>query len=164
MTVARNHFAGPLDATQRCVILMQARCARQRKYRCMPSAPRQCRMTFRYRTAAHQVNMTDRPDSPRVPASGPVSPRDLRWLVPGPALAAPAAPAPRSFFRHRRDIFFLKKRAPPMPVKPAVRRAVPAAKGAVVTKAALRAAARLGLSNKTLAAIIGVSEATVSRM
>lgn len=51
-----------------------------------------------------------------------------------------------------------------MPVKPAVRRAVPAAKGAVVTKAALRAAARLGLSNKTLAAIIGVSEATVSRM
>jgi hypothetical protein len=35
---------------------------------------------------------------------------------------------------------------------------------AVATKAALRAAARLGLSNKTLAKIIGVSEATVSRM
>src|SRR6476620_5998239 len=34
----------------------------------------------------------------------------------------------------------------------------------VVTKAVLRAAARLDLSNKTLARIIGVSEATVSRM
>jgi hypothetical protein len=35
---------------------------------------------------------------------------------------------------------------------------------AVVTKAVLRAADRLGLSNKSLAAIVGVSEATVSRM
>jgi len=34
----------------------------------------------------------------------------------------------------------------------------------VVTKATLRAASRLGLTNKVLAAIIGVSEATVSRM
>ena len=34
----------------------------------------------------------------------------------------------------------------------------------VVTKAALRAGERLGLSNRTLAAILGVSEATVSRM
>ena len=34
----------------------------------------------------------------------------------------------------------------------------------VLTKAALRAASRLGLSNKVLAAVIGVSEATVSRM
>jgi hypothetical protein len=34
----------------------------------------------------------------------------------------------------------------------------------VVTKAALRAAARLGVSNKVLAATIGLSEATVSRM
>jgi hypothetical protein len=34
----------------------------------------------------------------------------------------------------------------------------------VTTKATLRAAARLGLSNKLLASIIGVSEATVSRM
>lgn len=34
----------------------------------------------------------------------------------------------------------------------------------VVTKAALRAGGRLGLSNRTLATIIGVSEATVSRM
>ena len=35
---------------------------------------------------------------------------------------------------------------------------------AVATKAALRAAARLGLSNKVLGRIIGLSEATVSRM
>ena len=43
--------------------------------------------------------------------------------------------------------------------------AVPAdAESAVVTKAVLRAARRLGVSNRTLARIIGVSEATVSRM
>ena len=35
---------------------------------------------------------------------------------------------------------------------------------AVATKAALRAAARLGLSNKALGRIVGLSEATVSRM
>ena len=35
---------------------------------------------------------------------------------------------------------------------------------AVATKAVLRAATRLGLSNKALGRIIGVSEATVSRM
>ena len=35
---------------------------------------------------------------------------------------------------------------------------------AVATKAALRAAARLGLSHKAFGRIIGVSEATVSRM
>lgn len=35
---------------------------------------------------------------------------------------------------------------------------------AVVTKAALRAATRLGLTNKILANVVGVSEATVSRM
>ena len=35
---------------------------------------------------------------------------------------------------------------------------------ALVAKAALRAAARLGIANKELARIIGVSEATVSRM
>lgn len=35
---------------------------------------------------------------------------------------------------------------------------------AVVTKAALRAAGRLGLSHRVLASILGVSEATVSRM
>lgn len=38
------------------------------------------------------------------------------------------------------------------------------AQGPVVTKATLRAAERLGLSNKTVASIVGLSEATVSRM
>jgi hypothetical protein len=42
--------------------------------------------------------------------------------------------------------------------------AQPAADGAVVTKAAMRAAARLAVSNRSLARILGVSEATVSRM
>lgn len=40
----------------------------------------------------------------------------------------------------------------------------PAADGALVTKAVLRAAARLEVSNKELARILGLSEATVSRM
>lgn len=35
---------------------------------------------------------------------------------------------------------------------------------AVLTKATLRAASRLGLTNRRLATVIGVSEATVSRM
>jgi hypothetical protein len=35
---------------------------------------------------------------------------------------------------------------------------------AIVTKAALRAATRLGLTNKVLANVVGLSEATVSRM
>lgn len=49
-----------------------------------------------------------------------------------------------------------------MPHRPAK---LPSAKqGAVVTKAVLRAAQALGLSNKVLGRIIGVSEATVSRM
>jgi DNA-binding XRE family transcriptional regulator len=39
-----------------------------------------------------------------------------------------------------------------------------AREAAVMTKAAVNAADRLGLSARTLAAIIGVSEATVSRM
>ena len=39
-----------------------------------------------------------------------------------------------------------------------------ASEGAVVTKAALRAAGLLGLSNKALARIVGLSEASVSRM
>jgi hypothetical protein len=38
------------------------------------------------------------------------------------------------------------------------------AEGAVVTKATLRAAAGLDLSNKALARLLGLSEATVSRM
>ena len=44
----------------------------------------------------------------------------------------------------------------------AVRPAV--SEGAVVTKAALRAAGLLGISNKVLARIVGLSEASVSRM
>ncbi|HUQ88304.1 MAG TPA: MbcA/ParS/Xre antitoxin family protein [Vicinamibacterales bacterium] len=40
----------------------------------------------------------------------------------------------------------------------------PAAEPAVVTKAVKRAADRLELSNRVLAAILGLSEATVSRM
>lgn len=40
----------------------------------------------------------------------------------------------------------------------------PLADAAVVTKAAVRAAARLGLANRALARVLGVSEATVSRM
>jgi len=44
----------------------------------------------------------------------------------------------------------------------AVRPAV--SEGAVVTKAVLRAAGLLGISNKVLARIVGLSEASVSRM
>lgn len=40
----------------------------------------------------------------------------------------------------------------------------PAVDGAVVTKATMRAAGRLGVANRSLARILGVSEATVSRM
>ena len=40
----------------------------------------------------------------------------------------------------------------------------PVADGALVTKAAVRAAERLGVSNRSLARVLGVSEATVSRM
>ena len=39
-----------------------------------------------------------------------------------------------------------------------------AEQGPTITKATLRAAERLGLSNKTVASIVGLSEATVSRM
>ena len=40
----------------------------------------------------------------------------------------------------------------------------PLADAAVVTKAAVRAAGRLGLPHRSLARVLGVSEATVSRM
>ena len=40
----------------------------------------------------------------------------------------------------------------------------PSPEAALLTKAALRAAEQLGMANKSLAAVIGVSEATVSRM
>ena len=39
-----------------------------------------------------------------------------------------------------------------------------ASEAAVVTKAVLRAATRLGLSNRVIARILGISEASVSRM
>jgi transcriptional regulator with XRE-family HTH domain len=47
-----------------------------------------------------------------------------------------------------------------------MKKAAPVQAGApvVLTKATLRAATRLGLSSKALAAVIGVSEPTVSRM
>ncbi len=47
--------------------------------------------------------------------------------------------------------------------RPAVR-SEPVSEGAVLTKAVLGAARCLGVSNKALAAIIGLSEASVSRM
>jgi Protein of unknown function (DUF2384) len=46
----------------------------------------------------------------------------------------------------------------------AVERPDAVSEGAVLTKAALGAASRLGVSNKALAGIIGLSEASVSRM
>jgi hypothetical protein len=42
--------------------------------------------------------------------------------------------------------------------------AAPAAKAAVVTKGVMRAAERLALPNRVLAVVLGLSEATVSRM
>ena len=45
-----------------------------------------------------------------------------------------------------------------------IARPQPLEEGAVVTKAVLRAAGRLGLANKALARILGLSEASVSRM
>jgi uncharacterized protein (DUF2384 family) len=45
-----------------------------------------------------------------------------------------------------------------------VRAAAQPAAGPVLTKAALRAAERMGVSNKALARIVGLSEASVSRM
>jgi antitoxin Xre/MbcA/ParS-like protein len=51
----------------------------------------------------------------------------------------------------------------PVRVTPVVER-TPAADAAIATKAVLRAATRLGVSNKALARIIGLSEASVSRM
>ena len=49
----------------------------------------------------------------------------------------------------------MPQRSKPVPV---------ASESAVVTKAALRAAEQLGMTSKALANLIGVSEATVSRM
>jgi hypothetical protein len=41
---------------------------------------------------------------------------------------------------------------------------VPASDGALVTRAVLKATARLGLSNRALSRILGLSEASISRM
>jgi hypothetical protein len=48
--------------------------------------------------------------------------------------------------------------------KSVVQPAAAVSESAVVTKAVLRSASRLGVSNKALAGIIGLSEASVSRM
>jgi Antitoxin Xre-like helix-turn-helix domain len=87
-------------------------------------------------------------------------------------VAAGAPWAPIFADRHCAIAFFLtkdyccilsKKRGVPMP--PTRSRPVPAAAGAaVLTKATLRAVAQLGLTSKALSAVIGLSEATVSRM
>lgn len=50
------------------------------------------------------------------------------------------------------------------PIEPPRSRPTPAEQAAVVTKGVVRAAERLGLSNRVLAGLLGVSEATVSRM
>jgi hypothetical protein len=50
------------------------------------------------------------------------------------------------------------------PTEPRQTRPKPAEQAAVVTKAVVRAAERLALSNRALAGMLGVSEATVSRM
>ena len=50
------------------------------------------------------------------------------------------------------------------PIEPPRRRATPAEQSAVVTKGVVRAAERLELSNRVIAGVLGVSEATVSRM
>jgi len=50
------------------------------------------------------------------------------------------------------------------PVKSRQRRASPAEHAAVVTTGVIRAAERLELSNRVLAGVLGLSEATVSRM
>lgn len=52
-----------------------------------------------------------------------------------------------------------------LPARPRRARALPKPEPeAVLTRAVLRAAARLGMTSRALAAVLGVSEATVSRM
>ena len=59
--------------------------------------------------------------------------------------------------------YYFSRIAPGMPItKPKVQSAP--SEATLLTKAALRAAEQLGMANKSLAAVIGVSEATVSRM
>lgn len=56
------------------------------------------------------------------------------------------------------------KRAASTSPRPAARQPDPRADGALVTKALLRAVGRLDLANKELAPILGLSEASVSRL
>jgi hypothetical protein len=65
----------------------------------------------------------------------------------------------RSFF----SILLLRKWSFKLPLSKSASRAKPET-AAVLTKAVLRAAGQLGLTNKMLATVIGLSEATVSRM
>lgn len=60
------------------------------------------------------------------------------------------------------DVKFLQKETVHMPRAEA--RASEPAQDVVVTRAVMKAAGRLGLPNRTVARILGVSEATVSRM
>jgi Protein of unknown function (DUF2384) len=65
--------------------------------------------------------------------------------------------------RKHPGVYFLQKESLAMPST----RSHPADKprnSAVVTKAALRAATRLGMTNRAFANVVGLSEATVSRM
>jgi hypothetical protein len=63
-------------------------------------------------------------------------------------------------------LIFLQKGEPASMIKaaPAAFRPRAINDGVILTKAALRAAERLGLSNRSLSRIIGLSEASVSRM
>jgi hypothetical protein len=75
---------------------------------------------------------------------------------------APGEPSTRrlNFYRNVARLFFHMATAARTPTT----HPDPRADGALVTKATLRAAERLGLSNKELARILGLSESTVSRM
>jgi hypothetical protein len=59
-------------------------------------------------------------------------------------------------------LLFLKKAGRHMPLT--ARYEAPAADGAIVTKAVMNAAGRLGVSNRVLARVLGLSEASISRM
>jgi len=72
-------------------------------------------------------------------------------------------PDGRAGIAHVQELsYIISKERSPWMARSALRPAV--AEGAVVTKAALRAADLLGIPNKALARIVGLSEASVSRM
>ena len=104
-------------------------------------------------------------------ASGKVQGSEACSKAPAPGFALPRllcrAPAPYLLSHESRFMycFYGKKEASDGRMARALRNAVPSPeRAAVVTKAVLRAAERLGLTNKVLASVIGLSEATVSRM